>query len=133
MYKNKLRLFPAGSRTAKMRLFPVGKSGLFVVPSENMQCGKMCQRISNIDDGLSVLKAEMSAASVQFDPKWANSARAFQLIFARMWKREPESLETLLLGNSVSWKIIWKYPGKGIQVEHIQKKMFCLYQVILAL
>ena len=91
-----------------MRLFPVGKSGLFVVPSENMQCGKMCQRISNIDDGLSVLKAEMSAASVQFDPKWANSARAFQLIFARMWKREPESLETLLLGNSVSWESLWK-------------------------
>ena len=85
-----------------MRLFPVGKSGLFVAPSENMQCGKMRQRISNIDDGLSALKTEMNAAKVRFDPKWANNARAFQLIFARMWESAFGSRQTLLLGNSVS-------------------------------
>ena len=86
MYKNKSSLFPAESRTAKVRLFLVGKSSLFVVPSKKYAVRKMRQRISNIDDGLSALKAEMNAAKVRFDPKWANDATAFQLIFARMWK-----------------------------------------------
>lgn len=64
----------------------------------------MRQRISNIDDGLSALKAEMNAAKVRFAPKWANNARNFQPAFARMWKSAFGSCRSLLLGNSVSWE-----------------------------
>ena len=86
---------------AKVRLFLMGESSLFVVPSEKYAVRKMRQRISNIDNGLSALKVEMSAAKVRFAPKWVNNARNFQPAFARMWKSAFGSYQTLLLGNSV--------------------------------
>ena len=104
---------------SKIRLFLTGESGLFVVPSKNMQCGKMRQRIRNIADGLSALKTEMNAAKVRFDPKWANDARAFQLIFDRMWENAFGSSQILLLGNSVSWG----KSAKPIRVYQVKRRM----------